>query len=416
MYIFLTTDISSEVTLKFAQAGIVDPTKATILANEILNKLSPADKATISDATSANASVLKYFDAFIDAVKAENSGSSAPANPGTGATTASKAGIAPTAADDEIANQFAQAAFVEGMKRATNSEVKDVLTSKPRPVDRFKGVKEMKISMKDETLKTLEEYGAVLVPDSEEPGNSANYQAIMELAKKAKAGGATTEIYINEKGRPTIAGYEIADPAAPGQKVIVPKNEDVFTAVLAANYAGRIPTKESGSKLGAILIKKTSKKGTQAGTQEKNVARIRGLNNYYAIPSHENGKPVYTVNNKETTEVGCRSALSFKVFVKDAAGNVTDKKKTVRLAGRAVVPAIDIVAEYEGPLNLSKSTGQTVGIHQRVDDVRNVRAAIAQLRALARDNDNAIGVTQEFNDLAKKLEAYSGNGSAASID
>ena len=422
MYTILADELNQDLVSKFASKGILGAVERANYANEILNLASAAQKATVVDAASANALALELFDEKIGAVLADST-AKAPANPGAKTTTAA----APTEdilpGDWNIGQQFAMESYADGVTRSAASELINILTSKPRPADRFKSVEEMRITANEDLVKKFEEeYKGKLVSDEIAPGNSKAFAQALELVKKAASGTTvTTPIYINEKGRPTEAGYEIADKQADGGVRVIVKDENILTTIIAKDYAGRIPTNPDGSQLGVIIVKSVSNKEGNNGQKqkvEKVAARVRGKNSYYN-GGNANGKPVYLESATETVEVSCRSALSFKVNNGDRVtkNGTVPVYKTVRLAGKASVAALDIDPKYVTVLQLSKSNGNFVGAHQRTVDISLVTAAIASLRAKQRNAKDKFSATEEAYDLAKKLKEFSTDGGAAgSID
>lgn len=394
-------DISPDLATKMATKSIFAPDQVLATANKIFESVPAPEKATATDGVSASAVVLKYFDSF--APSAANA--PAPTSTEAPATTESEA---PTAAESKAAAAAAKRMFSDGVARSKAAAISAVLTSKPRPADRFAAGTQITVKVSDKFKTAFAAYGDRLVPDTECPNNAANYA---EMKKLIETGG-TTPMYINEKARPTVAGYKISDKAASDGVVYVKKDKFALAGILVRDYATKIQEVAGVSDIGAYISKRTKdSKGRALVGKSSITVKMTGLSKYFA--DNANGVPIYVIDDKaEKIEVSAKSELSVQVYAE--VNGVVDKtkKKTVRLSGRVICAPIAQQPDLDSAITMAgimvKAPRGEAKTPDFTDSDKEIMATA--LAALGHGQENDTGIGSDLYTILTTPAPTAGNG------
>lgn len=389
-----TDEVSKELMTKFTEKQVYDADVVVSKANSILETLPEFKKETLTDAASACTAVLEMFDSYF----ATNSGSAPVTDPTKTVPTATAVtSDAPTAAETKAAAKVAKEKFQAGVTRSKSAAITGVMTSKPSPASRFKAGTKITVKVSaDFKTKFNNEYGQNLVPDSEVAGNAANYEAMKKLVNE----GGETAMYINEKARPTIAGYKITDPAADKGEVYVKKDKFALAGLLTRDYATKIQEHAGVSVVGAYISRRTkNNKGVALVGKDAISVKMTGLGKYFQ--DAPDGEPIYIENKEATEEVSAKSELCIVVYAVENGVVNKKKKKTIRLSGRTTAtkieqnPSMPESAKMAG-LRVKASRGDATTPDFSNDDKATMAAALA---ILGHGQEASVGIGSELHDM-----------------
>lgn len=399
-------ELSRDLTAKLAGNGIFDADAELSAVNKILNSVPAAEKDKATDKDTASAIVLKYFDSF-----KPTAANIAPTETEKAVTTTGTS-EAPTAAESKAAAAAAKRMFADGIKRSKGAAITAVLTSKPKPSERFAEGSQITVGVSDsfkEAFKNYEKNGQ-LVPDSEVANNKANYDAMLQLIETK----GTTPMYINKDARPTVAGYKIEDKASENGNVYVKKDKFAMAGILVRDYATKIQEVAGVSDIGAYISKRTKdSKGRALVGKSSITVKMTGLNKYFE--ANPDGEPIYTIdNNAEKENVSAKSEISVKIYPMSADGKTPDKtkKKTIRLSGR--IPAAKIVQKPDLDQNAIMAGIQVkAGVGNATTPAfseADKEILAASLAALGHGQENDTGVGNDLYLILKTPAPVAGSG------
>lgn len=396
------SEVTADLATKMASKSIFAPDQVVATANTILESVPAPAKVDATDANSASAVVLKYFDTYAP------TGSNAPAPTATETAPATTESEAPTAAESKAAAAAAKRMFTEGVTRSKGAAITDVLTSKPRPAERFAAGTEITVKVSDKFKATFAGYADCLVPDEECKDNAANYEKMKQLIET----NGKTPMYINEKARPTIAGYKISDKAAANSVVYVKKDKFALAGILVRDYATKIQEVAGVTDIGAYISKRTKdSKGRALVGKSSITVKMTGLSKYFE--THADGTPIYVIDKSaEPVEVAAKSELSVQVYVKDNGVIDKSKKKTVRLSGRVTCQPITQVDGLDAAITMAGITVKAPRGEAKTPDFTDSDKEImaTALAALGHGQEASTGIGNDLYDILTKPTNTAGNG------
>lgn len=388
----------------FIPKGIVDPTE---LENEIAKMA-----AACPEATAAEKGLTTDIDKAYEVLMI-NSGTAAPAVSPTSTVAVATAPTEQISAAEKMAiNKTLVAQRNDRLAVSNTSSVEQLVLDRPDPKDWIpagtKGVIDPK------TWENIEKkYANVVVDDDEEIASRSNYEKL----KAAAAAQTPVDVYIGKLNTKAI-GYVMNLGTAVGQgttqKQMTREEAANFLILEAAGYILSSGTKP-GLKLRYIKMKNDPKKPGHV-IEAKTV--LADANKKAALEAGS-----YVISREvtaETKEVGCKSALAFRVD--------TGKKKqngggailrTVRVTVKANIPVlarkvefVDVFGTGEKVSNANLEFAPEGKAAKNISDAQ--QHAIANLRAKLAQPESFAEVSM-YADKLKAFEPQAAAGPAVNL-